>query len=169
MLRDVLAPIADDLVDVDEEIMPSVPRTVLNLMTIHQAKGLEFPLVIVDVSSDFTTNHTKNRFKRFPEKPSPTANMEDELSGCTPIGPLRAKRSALQRSFEDLIRQAYVAYSRPQNVLLLVGCVKTLSYKTSIKVVANCWRSDSSWAWRNEPMIKRSAPPMADNIPLRLL
>jgi DNA helicase-2/ATP-dependent DNA helicase PcrA len=169
VLRDVLAPIADDLVDVDEEIMPSVPRTVLNLMTIHQAKGLEFPLVIVDVSSDFTMNHPKNRFKRFPDDPSPVTVMEDELASCTPIGPLRAARTAIQRSFEDLIRQSYVAYSRPQNVLLLVGCVKTLSYKTSIKVVANCWRANSTWAWRRDPLIKRSPPPMADNIPLRLL
>jgi len=56
-IRDILAPIADDLVEVDEDIMASVPRDRLNIMTIHQAKGLEYPLVIVDVASDFKTNH----------------------------------------------------------------------------------------------------------------
>lgn len=65
-IRDIIAPIADDLVEVDEDIMASVPRDRLNIMTIHQAKGLEYPLVIVDVASDFKTNHVKQRFRRFP-------------------------------------------------------------------------------------------------------
>ena len=65
-LRDIFAQLAESAIDVDEEIMPSVPRDRFAMMTIHQAKGLEFPLVIVDVASDFRTNHAKNRFKRFP-------------------------------------------------------------------------------------------------------
>ena len=54
IIRDVIAPIAENLIDVDEEIMPNVPRDRLNVMTIHQAKGLEYPLVILDVAADFT-------------------------------------------------------------------------------------------------------------------
>jgi DNA helicase-2/ATP-dependent DNA helicase PcrA len=50
-LRDVFAQLAESAIDVDEEIMPSVPRDRFAMMTIHQAKGLEFPLVIVDVAS----------------------------------------------------------------------------------------------------------------------
>ena len=46
-IRDILVPIADDLVEVDEDIMASVPRDRLNIMTIHQAKGLEFHTVFV--------------------------------------------------------------------------------------------------------------------------
>jgi DNA helicase-2/ATP-dependent DNA helicase PcrA len=167
VVRDVLAPVADDLVEVDEDIMPSVPRDRLNLMTIHQAKGLEFPLVIVDVASDFTRDHPKQRFRRFPDKPSPVTLLEDDLAPCTPIGALRTARTATQRSFEDLIRLYYVAYSRPQSVLLLIGCLPCLRYNTTIPHVATFWRRDGNWAWRRPAADQR--PPLADNIPITLL
>jgi DNA helicase-2/ATP-dependent DNA helicase PcrA len=73
-------------------------------MTIHQVKGLEFPLVIVDIASDFTRNSQQQRFRRFPDAPSPVTLLEDDLAAYTPIGQLRMARSAIQRSFEDLIR-----------------------------------------------------------------
>lgn len=167
-IRDVLAPIADDLVEVDEEIMPSVPRDRFNLMTIHQAKGLEFPLVIVDVSSDFRTNHRTQRFRRFPDAPSSVTLLEDDLAPMTPIGPLRTARTAIQRSFEDLVRLYYVAYSRPQSLLLLVGCRQCLRYSTTIPHVATFWRREGTWAWRSPPAGGRP-PAMADNIPMILL
>lgn len=150
ILRDVIAPIAENVIEVDEEIMPSVPRDRLNVMTIHQAKGLEYPLVIVDVGADFSTNSPKNRFRRFPESASATAQIEDVLAPFTPeLGPLRMARSSLDRSFEDLIRLYYVAYSRPQSVLMLVGCDKMRRYNATIKNVAMGWRQDSTWSWRD--------------------
>jgi DNA helicase-2/ATP-dependent DNA helicase PcrA len=167
VVRDVLAPIADDLVDVDEDIMPSVPRDRLNLMTIHQAKGLEFPLVIVDVASDFKINHVKQRFRRFPNSASAVAMLEDHLAPCTPIGPLRTARTAIQRSFEDLIRLYYVAYSRPQSVLLLIGCIPCLRYDTKIPHIATFWRRDLTWPWKQPVAGQR--PPLANNIPMALL
>ncbi|MET4066794.1 DNA helicase-2/ATP-dependent DNA helicase PcrA [Bradyrhizobium sp. S3.2.6] len=166
-IRDILVPIADDLVEVDEDIMASVPRDRLNIMTIHQAKGLEYPLVIVDVASDFKTNHRTQRFRRFPDSPSSVTEMEDDLARCTPIGGLRTARTAIQRSFEDLIRLYYVAYSRPQSVLLLVGCLPCLRYNTTIKNVATFWPRDGDWAWRRP--VRGNAPPMANNIPLTLI
>ena len=166
-IRDVLAPIAEDLVEVDEEIMPSVPRDRLNIMTIHQAKGLEFPLVIVDVASDFRTNNHMQKFKRFPESPSPPARLENDLAPYTPIGPIRLQRNDMQRSFEDLIRLYYVAYSRPQNILMLVGCRQSLRGATTIKNVATWWRRNETWPWQH-PYMGRP-PALADNIPLRLL
>ena len=164
IVLDVLAPIADDLVEVDEDIMPSIPRDRLNIMTIHQAKGLEFPLVIVDISSDFERNHPKQRFRRFPENPSSVTLLEDDLSAVTPVGPLRTRRSAIQRSFEDLIRLYYVAYSRPQSVLMLVGRNKCLRYDTTIRNVATFWRRDGIWTWRRASGGGRP-PSLADNIP----
>lgn len=149
VLRDVIAPIAENVIEVDEEIMPSVPRDRLNVMTIHQAKGLEYPLVIVDVGADFSTDASKNRFRRFPDTPSPTAQIEDALAPFTPeLGRLRTERSGLERSFEDLIRLYYVAFSRPQSALMLVGCNKMIRWKSTIKHVASGWRQDESWAWR---------------------
>lgn len=167
-IRDILAPIAEDLVDPDEEIMASVPRDRLNMMTIHQSKGLEFPLVIVDVSSRFRTNNQKQRFARFPESPSSVTLLEDDLAHCTPIGPLRLARTALQRSFDDLRRLFFVAYSRPQSILMLVGCTPGLRYNSTIKNVATFWRVDGTWGWRAEPL-QRPHPPLADEIPLTLI
>ena len=167
VVRDVLAPIADDLVDIDEDIMPSVPRDRLNLMTIHQAKGLEFPMVIVDVASDFKTNHAKQRFRRFPDQPSPVTLLENDLAACTPIGAVRTARTAIERSFEDLIRLYYVAFSRPQSLLLLVGCLPCLRYNTKIPHVATFWRQDGTWSWRRP--LSGQRPSLADNIPIALL
>jgi DNA helicase-2/ATP-dependent DNA helicase PcrA len=167
-IRDIFAPLAEGHVDVDEEVMPHVPRERFAFMTIHQAKGLEFPLVIVDVSSDFSRNHPRQRFRRFPEEPSNVAEMEDDLANACPIGPLRQKRSGIQRTFEDLIRLYYVAYSRPQSVLLLVGLDKCLQYRTSIPHVATFWRRDQSWAWAG-PYKGTRPPTMANNRPLELI
>lgn len=162
VLRDVIAPIAENVIEVDEEIMPSVPRDRLNVMTIHQAKGLEYPLVIVDVGADFSTNAVKNRFRRFPDTPSATAQIEDALAPFTAeLGPLRTARSGLDRSFEDLIRLYYVAFSRPQRVLMLVGCDKMLRWNATIKNVAAGWRQDESWVWRDsspQPTGRRNPP-----------
>jgi len=168
IIRDVFAPIAESSIDVDEDIMPSVPRDRFPMMTIHQAKGLEFPLVIVDVSSDFRTDHPKNRFRRFPVQPSSVVELEDDLAPACNIGSLRQGRTALQRTFEDLIRLYYVAYSRPQSLLLLVGLDKCLQYSTSVRNVATFWRSDGTWAWVG-PYTSKRPPGMANAIPLELI
>lgn len=158
LLFDVLAPIADGLVDPDEEIMASVPRDRLNIMTIHQAKGLEYPLVIVDISSKFGGNYPAQKFQRFPEEPSSVALLEDDLAHCTSIGPSRMERAALARSFDDLVRLFYVAYSRPQSVLLLVGHLATLKYNGAPRNVGAFWRQDGTWGWRDEVLAQELLP-----------
>lgn len=163
-IRDVLTPIAENLVQVDEDIMPSVPRDRLNIMTIHQAKGLEYPLVIVDVSSDFKTNHSSQRFRRFPDEVSSVVRLEDDLAAVTPVGLARCQRTGMQRTFEDLVRLYYVAYSRPQSLLMLVGCQQGLQFRTKIKNVAKFWRRDESWAWLSDPSL-RPPPVDADRLP----
>lgn len=167
-IRDILAPIAESSVDVDEEIMPHVPRSRFPIMTIHQAKGLEFPLVIVDVASDYTMNHQRNRFRRFPENPSSVQNLEDDLAPFCQIGPLRQTRSGLQRSFDDLIRLYYVSYSRPQCVLMLVGIDRCLRHQTTIRHVATGWASDGTWSWQG-PTAGGAVPALVNNHPLFLL
>jgi len=148
ILRDILSPIAQDVIEVDEEIMTHIPRNHVNFMTIHQSKGLEFPLVIVDIGSDFKINSPKQRFKRFPDMPSNVAQMEDDLAPFSNVGALRIKRLAIHRTFEDLIRLYYVAYSRPQTAILLVGHTNMLRFNTAIQNVATFWQQQGTWPWR---------------------
>lgn len=166
IIRDVLRPIADGLLDLDEELIPSVPRDRLSLMTIHQAKGLEFPLVIVDVSSGYARNHHKNAAFRYPANPSNVTCLEDDLAACTSVGATRTSRDALDRTFDDLTRLYYVAYSRPQTALLLVGLEKSIATASTVKTVATGWRRDSSWSWHNPC---RPNPTFANHVPLVLL
>jgi DNA helicase-2/ATP-dependent DNA helicase PcrA len=165
VLRDILAPIAQNVVDVDEELLTHLPRNHLNVMTIHQSKGLEFPLVIVDVGADFKGDYPKARFKRFPESPSNVTRSEDDLAPYTEVGSLRTRRTAIDRTFEDLIRLYYVAYSRPQTALLLVGHTNLLTYTCKIKNIATFWQQSGSWPWRaNTPAPGKRPPASVANI-----
>jgi len=159
ILRDILTPVAENVVDVDEDLLTHLPRNHLNVMTIHQSKGLEFPLVMVDVGADFKTDHQKQRFKRFPEDPSNVARAEDDLAPYTEVGSLRTRRTALDRTFEDLIRLYYVAYSRPQTALLLLGHTNLLAYKCRIKNVATFWQQSGTWPWKDNTPTPARRPP----------
>lgn len=148
-IRDALVPIAANEVQVDEDIMPSVPRDHLQFMTIHQAKGLEFPLVIVDVGSRFKVNHRTQSFLRFPSKISNVVQAEEDVEPHL-SAPIRAARSPMDRTFDDLVRLYYVAYSRPQSVLMLVGNEAGLRYgpQGAINNVALGWQRSGDWPWR---------------------
>jgi DNA helicase-2/ATP-dependent DNA helicase PcrA len=77
--------------------------------------------------------------------------MEDHLAPYTPdLGPLRLQRTGLERSFEDLIRLHYVAFSRAEAALLLVGTNAMLKGKTPVRSVATWHRMDETWPWRPE-------------------
>lgn len=162
-IRDVVRPIAEGLIDVEEDLVINQPRDTFNVLTIHQAKGLEFPLVIVDVSSDFKRNHAKNAFRRFPATPSPVTLLEDELAPYCEVGPTRTGRTALDRSFDDLVRQYYVAFSRPQSCLLLVGLNASLGGNSPVKTIATGWRRDETWAWMEQTGKKKLA--LANRLP----
>lgn len=163
VIRDILRPIAEGLVDVDEDLVPEVPRGHMSIMTIHQSKGLEFPLVIVDVSSGYKRNHRMNAAFRFPDDASSVACLEDDLASFTEVGPARTARSALNRSFDDLMRLYYVAYSRPQTALLLVGLDKTIATASTVKHLASGWRRDGTWSWHDPAGGKTT---LANRLPL---
>ncbi|HWP95999.1 MAG TPA: DEAD/DEAH box helicase [Syntrophomonadaceae bacterium] len=118
---EVLVPVADGTVKVNEDIMPFVPRNYLPIMTIHQAKGLEFPLVVVDVGSDYQTNHRMQRPFRFPDSGNNVHHTEDAVATCCLVGQARLLRNVRQRSFDDIRRLFFVAKSRSQSILLLIG------------------------------------------------
>lgn len=136
VIRGVFEPLAAEEVDVDEEVMPHVPRTYFPMMTVHQAKGLEFPLVIADVGSDFTRNHAAQRIFRAPNSGGSVHVLEDIIAPFSPVGPLRNQRSSTERAWDDLWRLYYVAYSRAQDVLILVGLNSQLRTPVRIPAVA---------------------------------
>jgi len=151
LLRDFLGPIASGSVKVNEELMDLFPRDRLSILSIHQAKGLEFPFVIVDVGSDFKTNHAKQRFKRFPDEGSAPHAMEDLLWPHTRLG--APDRTPRDRAFDDLYRQYFVAFSRPQQALLLVGLTPSLPGGRILNV-ATGYRRTGSCGWQPRPFVQ---------------
>ncbi|MCC7550825.1 MAG: DEAD/DEAH box helicase [Methanobacterium sp.] len=141
----IFVPLATGAIKVDEGLLDTLPDNRINVMSIHQSKGLEFPLVIVDVGSDFRTNHRMNAFKRFPDDGGKSCTMEDEIRSCSPLG--TPQRPGKERAFDDLTRHYFVAYSRAQDVLLLVG----LTTYTEIPNVATGWTRNGKWPWERLP------------------
>lgn len=132
VIREVFEPLAEGYVEVDEDVMPYVPRGHFPVMTIHQAKGLEFPLVIVDVGSAFLTDHHSQRPNRFPTDGRNVHFAEDHVAPFSPVGAARTSRTKVQRAFDDLRRLYYVAKSRPEAVLLMVGLTNQMSLNGSV-------------------------------------
>jgi len=147
LLQYFLAPIASGAIGVDEELIESFPRDRLNILSIHQSKGLEFPMVIVDVGCDFRSNHHGHAFKRHPTQPGPPHQLEDLMRPHSPLAKLA--RSGVDRAFDDLYRQFFVAFSRPQDVLVLVGLSGCLP-KGGVKNVAMGYdrKGKNRWAAR---------------------
>jgi DNA helicase-2/ATP-dependent DNA helicase PcrA len=135
-IRSVFVSIADESVDVDEEVMPRVPRNYFPIMTVHQAKGLEFPLVIADVGSDYRKNHPAQRPFRYPNRGDSVHAVEDDTANYSPIGPVRMQRTAVDRAWDDIRRLYFVAYSRPHDVLLLVGLTSQLAQPRHVPGIA---------------------------------
>jgi DNA helicase-2/ATP-dependent DNA helicase PcrA len=154
----ILVPLASGAIEVDEGLLETLPDDRINIMSIHQAKGLEFPLVIVDVGSDFRQNFAAQEFKRFPKTGGKPCNLEDELRTCSPLD--EPERTSRDRAFDDLIRQYFVAFSRPQDVLVLVGLnsvkdgYNTQQGHREIANVATGWSRDGEWHWKRLKNIK---------------
>jgi DNA helicase-2/ATP-dependent DNA helicase PcrA len=133
---------------VDEDLMDTFPRNRLNILSIHQSKGLEFPLVIVDVGSNFKSDHHAHAFKRFPDSSGQSQNLEDLLRPFSPLKSLR--RDPVDRAFDDLYRLYFVAFSRPEQVLLLVGLNGTHPEEGHIRNVATGWDRKGCNRWRTK-------------------
>ncbi len=148
LIQHFLGPIAAGNADLNEDLIDDFPRDRLPVLSIHQAKGLEFPLTIVDVGSSFRNNHHGHRFKRFPDAPTSAQTMEDHFRPFTPLG--RPRRSDIDRAFDDLYRQYFVAFSRARDVLLLVA-LNSARPDGNVANVAMGWTRDGHSAWASQP------------------
>lgn len=150
----ILVPIASGAVDIDDDMFDVNLEDNVNIMSIHQSKGLEFDIVIVDVGSDIFSNSSSTAFKRFPRKGGVTFNLENYLKDYSKISYDYDKISGLDKEFNDLIRRYFVAYTRAKSILILVG-LNSMRYgykgdfqdKILIENVAMGWSRDKVWHW----------------------
>jgi DNA helicase-2/ATP-dependent DNA helicase PcrA len=154
-IRHFCLAVADGADDMDEDLLFAPPKDRFSIMSIHQAKGLEFPLTFVDVGARFRTAHAKQRFHRFPDTASTSHILEDLLESPG------AGRVGLERAFDDLVRQYYVAFTRTQDVLILVGLDKNLT-KDNIHNIATGWDRQARWHWESLAEAYRASTPRAE-------
>lgn len=86
----------------EEEVMPA---GYVQVMTVHQAKGLQFPVVVVNNLGD-TPRAGSDHW---------TEDFLAPWSRRKPFG------TAQSRAEQDFVRRYYVAYSRARNLLILCG------------------------------------------------
>ena len=125
------------------------PGDVVNIMTIHKSKGLEFPIC-------FLCNLGKKM--NFPESKEKTIFHDDfgialkltAEQGLVRLDtPLRSvalldKRRAM---IEEELRILYVALTRPKERLYMTA---TVSAKDLEKGVYDLWREDGTYIWKNK-------------------
>lgn len=150
----IFIPLSTGGIQIDESLLETLPDDRINVLSIHQSKGLEFPLVIVDVGSRFKDNSIKTQGLRFPKKQKENITIEDSIRQFSELG--ISKRSEKDRSFDDLTRLYFVAFSRAESVLLLVGLNSALSGYArkkkhfNIPNVALGWSRDEKYVGFNE-------------------
>ena len=115
----IFIPISSGGVKIDETLLETLPDNRINVLSIHQSKGLEFPLVIVDVGSKFNKNNIKTQNLRFPKLVKNELTLEERIRKYSELG--QSKRSEKDKSFDDLTRRYFVAFSRAEKVLILIG------------------------------------------------
>lgn len=150
----ILIPLSTGGVSIDETLLETLPDDRINVLSIHQSKGLEFPFVIVDVGSKFKNNHINTQHLRFPKTVKNKTTIEDSIRQYSSLG--KNKRSEKDRSFDDLTRLYFVAFSRAESVLLLVGlnsAIEGFNKKNDhfdIPNVALGWSRDEEYIGFNE-------------------
>ncbi len=86
----------------------------VRIMTVHRAKGLEFPVVIF---ADLTCNETRAEASRYIEPASKIAAME--LAGCAPRELQERAQEEHRRDEEEAIRLLYVAATRARDLIVM--------------------------------------------------
>ena|GEM_PF-1782554 len=92
--------------DDPENLYEEIPPGYVQVMTFHQVKGLEFPVVFV------------GNLEEKPRENESTHWIEDLFEPYAHINPFG---SEMERSERNVIRQFFVAYSRAESDLFLIG------------------------------------------------
>jgi ATP-dependent exoDNAse (exonuclease V) beta subunit len=85
----------------------------VRIMTVHKAKGLEFPVVVL---ADMTAKETQEQPSRWTD---PARGLcVQRLAGCSPPELLEHGEEEMQREREEAVRLLYVAATRARDVLV---------------------------------------------------
>lgn len=103
--------------DADEAPIVEEGTEGVRIMTVHKAKGLEFPVVIL---VDPTCSATHDKPSRHVD-PGRRLWLES-VCGCTPIELVEAADEELKRDQAEAIRLAYVAVTRARDLLVVPAC-----------------------------------------------
>ena len=107
--------------------------------------------MIVDIGSDLANPRPSNAFRRFPDLPG-TPHLQEDLLRC--FSPLQQPtRSGRDRAFDDLYRQYFVAFSRPQDVLVLTGLRSAAPGGDVQNIGAGCTR-DGLDMWTPQTLVE---------------
>jgi ATP-dependent exoDNAse (exonuclease V) beta subunit len=86
----------------------------VRLMTVHKAKGLEFPVVIL---ADMTCRLNRSDASRFVDQPGELCALR--LVGCAPVDLIEHEAVEVSRDAAEGVRLAYVAATRARDVLVV--------------------------------------------------
>jgi ATP-dependent exoDNAse (exonuclease V) beta subunit len=86
----------------------------VRLMTVHGAKGLEFPVVIL---ADITCNEIRDEAQRYIDPDRGLCALR--IAGCAPQQLLDHTEDELRREYEEATRLLYVAVTRARDLLVV--------------------------------------------------
>ncbi len=86
----------------------------VRMMTVHKAKGLEFPVVIL---ADITAKLRPGAASRYLDTANGTCAVR--LAGCSPFDLIHHEQDELQRDEAEGVRLAYVAATRARDLLVV--------------------------------------------------
>ena len=112
-----------------EEFDETLPSGCVSFMTIHQSKGLEFPVTIV------------GSMNAVPRKDY--TNLDEILQRDYYHKPIYEPLEYTK--YFDFARLYYTAFSRAQNLLLLTGCETSTGRKTPSAYFESYWKSIPTW------------------------
>lgn len=145
LLWNFLVPLANNELDVDEDLLVTMPPNRVPVLTTHQAKGLQYPMVIVDIGS-WIKDGRAHPVLRFPNRDPDTPNLLNRELGafCEYVD---NSRSEVDARFDDMIRKYFVAASRAQDCLVLVAHQGGIS--RGVSNLAAWYRRDGTVGPRN--------------------
>ncbi len=113
-----------------EGVIESEDSNVVNLLTIHKSKGLQFPVVIIpEMSKDLRSYYPRFLF----DKEQGIGIKVDEISGKYDL----IRKGLDEKELEERKRLLYVAMTRAKNLLILGSQGKDKGFKAMIKDLVN--------------------------------